>query len=572
MNYFPDEVLEHVFDFIASHRDRNSVSLVCKSWYRIEKFSRTKVFIGNCYAISPERLIARFPGIKSLTLKGKPHFADFNLVPHDWGGFVYPWIEALARCRVGLEELRLKRMVVSDESLELLSRSFPNFKALVLVSCEGFTTDGLAAVAANCRFLRELDLQENEIEDHRGQWLNCFSDSCTSLVSLNFACLKGEINLAALERLVARSPNLKSLRVNRAVPLETLQRLLMRAPQLADLGVGSYVHDPTSDAYRKLKDTMQNCTSIRSLSGFLEVAPRCLSTIYTICPNLTSMNLSYAPGISGAELIKLIQHCRKLQRIWILDCIGDKGLAIVASTCKELQELRVFPSDPYGVGNAAVTEEGLVAISAGCPKLHSLLYFCQQMTNAALITVANNCPNFTCFRLCILDPMKPDPVTSQPLDEGYGAIVQSCKRITRLSLSGLLTDQVFHYIGMYAKQVEMLSIAFAGDSDKSMLYVLNGCKKLRKLEIMNCPFGNVALLEDMGKYETMRSLWMSSCEITLGGCKTLAKKMPRLNVEIINENNQIEFNPEDRQKVEKMYLYRSLVGPRNDAPEFVWTL
>lgn len=244
----------------------------------------------------------------------------------------------------------------------------------------------------------------------------------------------------------------------------------------------------------------------------------------------------------------------------------------MASTCKELQELRVFLSDPYGVGNAVVTEEGLVAISAGCPKLHSLLYFCQQMTNAALITVAKNNSNFTRFRLCIVDPRKPDPVTMQPLDEGFGAIVQSCKRLRRLSLSGLLTDQVFLYIGMYAEQLEMLSIAFAGDSDKGMLYVLNGCKKLRKLEIRDSPFGNMALLMDVGKYETMRSLWMSSCEVTLGGCKTLAKKMPMLNVEIINEDDQMEFGLEDRQKIGKMYLYRTLVGPRKDAPEFVWIL
>jgi hypothetical protein len=151
MNYFPDEVLEHVFDFVTSHRDRNAVSMVCKLWYRVERFSRERVFIGNCYAISPERVIMRFPGLKSLTLKGKPHFADFNLVPPDWGGYVQPWIEAFAKSRIGLEELRLKRMLVSDESLELLSRSFANFKSLVLVSCEGFTTDGLAAIAANCR-------------------------------------------------------------------------------------------------------------------------------------------------------------------------------------------------------------------------------------------------------------------------------------------------------------------------------------------------------------------------------------------------------------------------------------
>ncbi|XP_043724142.1 protein AUXIN SIGNALING F-BOX 2-like [Telopea speciosissima] len=572
MTYFPEEVVEHVFDFLTSHRDRNAVSLVCKSWYRVERWSRQRVFIGNCYTISPERVIARFPRIKALTLKGKPHFADFNLVPHDWGGFVHPWIEAMAKSYPGLEELRLKRMVVSDESLELLSRSFPNFKSLVLVSCEGFTTDGLAAIAANCRVLRELDLQEIEVEDRKGQWLSCFPDSCTSLVSLNFSCLKGEVNLGALERLVARSPNLKSLKLNRTVPFRTLYTILLQAPQLVDLGTGSYVHEPYAEHYVNLMNAVLNCKSIRSLSGFLEVAPRCLPAIYPICLNLTSLNLSFAPGIKGSVLINLIHQCRKLQRLWILDCIGDKGLKVVASTCKELQELRVFPFDPYGGGNEAVTEEGLVAISMGCPKLQSLLYFCLQMTNAALITVAKNCPNFTRFRLCILDPKKPDHSTLEPLDEGFGAIVQSCKGLRRLSLSGLLTDQVFLYIGMYAERLEMLSIAFAGDSDKGMLYVLNGCKNLKKLEIRDSPFGDVALLTDVGKYETMRSLWMSSCDVTLGGCKILGKKMPRLNVEIINEHNQLEHSLNESQKVEKMYVYRTLDGPRMDAPDFVWTL
>ncbi|KAF2301819.1 hypothetical protein GH714_029550 [Hevea brasiliensis] len=515
MNYFPDEVLEHVFDFVTSSRDRNALSQVCKSWYRIESSSRQKVFIGNCYAISPERVIERFPALKSIALKGKPHFADFNLVPHEWGGFVYPWIEAFARNRVGLEELRLKRMVVSDDSLELLSRSFANFKSLVLVSCEGFTTDGLAAIAANCRCLRELDLQENEVEDHRGHWLSCFHDSHTSLVSLNFACLKGDINLGVLERLVARSPNLRSLRLNRAVPLDTLQKILMQSPNLVDLGVGSYVHDPDSETYDKLVTAIEKCKSVRSLSGFLDVAPHCLPAFHSICPNLTSLNLSYAPGIQGGELTKLIRCCRKLQRLWILDCIGDKGLEVVASTSDDK-----------------------------CSPHNS----------------AKNCPNFIRFRLCILDPTKPDAVTQQPLDEGFGAIVHSCRGLRRLSLTGLLTDQVFLYIGMYAEQLEMLSIAFAGDSDKGMQYVLNGCKRLRKLEIRDSPFGNGALLMDVGKYEAMRSLWMSSCEVTLGGCKTLAKKMPRLNVEIMNENEQTDFIFDDAQKVDKMYLYRTLAG------------
>lgn len=255
-----------------------------------------------------------------------------------------------------------------------------------------------------------------------------------------------------------------------------------------------------------------------------------------------------------------------------MDYIGDTGLGVVASTCKDLQELRVFPSVIRQIGPSGVSEKGLVAISTGCRKLHSLLYFCQRMTNAALITVAKNCPNFIRFRLCILDPRKPDPDTMQPLDEGFGAIVQSCRQLRRLSLSGQLTDQVFLYIGVYAEQLEMLSIAFAGESDKGMLYVLNGCKKLRKLEIRDSPFGDAALLTEVGKYEAMRSLWMSSCDVTIGACKALAEEMPRLNVEIFNETEKVDCSVDDRQKVQKMYLYRTLVGRRKDAPEFVWTL
>lgn len=148
---FPEEVLEHVFSFIHMDKDRNSVSLVCKSWYEIERWCRRKVFIGNCYAVRPATVIRRFPKLRSVELKGKPHFADFNLVPEGWGGYVYPWIEAMSSSYTWLEEIRLKRMVVTDECLELIAKSFKSFKVLVLSSCDGFSTDGLAAIAATCR-------------------------------------------------------------------------------------------------------------------------------------------------------------------------------------------------------------------------------------------------------------------------------------------------------------------------------------------------------------------------------------------------------------------------------------
>ncbi|CAH1447469.1 unnamed protein product [Lactuca virosa] len=568
---FPEEVLEHVFSFLSSEKDRNAVSLVCKSWYEMERWCRRRIFVGNCYAVNPKIMIRRFPEVKSVELKGKPHFADFNLVPEGWGGYAHPWIVEIARGYPWLEEIRLKRMVVTDESLELISKSFKNFKVLVLSSCEGFSTDGLAAIAANCRNLRVLELRECEVEDVSGHWLSHFPDSFTSLESLNMACLGCEVSFSALERLVARSPNLKTLRLNRTVPLEKLSTLLQLAPQLVEFGTGSYSADIRSDLYSSLLEAFSHCKNLKGLSGFWDVVPAYLPAFYSVCPGLTFLNLSYA-ATQSPDLTKIVSQCHNLQRLWVLDYIEDTGLNALAISCKDLQELRVFPSDPFVAdANVLLTEEGLVSVSEGCPKLQSVLYFCRQFSNAALTTIAKNRPNLTTFRLCILEPRAPDYLTFEPLDSGFGSIVQHCKNLRRLSLSGLLTDRVFEHIGTHAKKLDMLSIAFAGDSDLGLHHVLSGCESLRKLEIRDCPFGDKALLANASKLETMRSLWMSSCGVSFGACKVLGQKMPGLNVEVIDERENLDSIPQNS-PVEKLYIYRTVAGERFDMPDFVRTM
>ncbi|EPS65956.1 hypothetical protein M569_08818, partial [Genlisea aurea] len=568
---FPEEVLEHVFSFLSSEKDRNSVSLVCKSWYEIERWCRRRVFIGNCYALSPEILIRRFPEVRALEMKGKPHFADFNLVPEGWGAYVHPWIVAMAEAYPLLEEIKLKRMVITDESLDLISRAFRNFKVLVLVSCEGFTTEGLAYIAANCRNLRELDLRESDVEDLSGHWLNRFPDCYTSLVSLNISCLVSEVSFSALERLVARSSNLKSLRLNRSVPLDKLPNLLRRAPQLVELGVGGYTSEIRVDVFSNLADSFSSCKNLRSLSGFWDAVPAYLPAVYYVCHGITSLNLSYAT-IQGPDLIRLVTKCPNLQRLWVLDYIEDTGLEALSSSCKDLQELRVFPSDPFGAEpNVSLTEQGLVSVSQGCAKLQSVLYFCRQMSNAALAAIARNRPNMIRFRLCIIEPQAPDYLTLEPLDAGFGAIVESCRELRRLSLSGLLTDRCFGSIGAHAKKLEMLSIAFAGNSDLGLHHVLSGCRSLRKLEIRDCPFGDKALLANAAKLETMRSLWMSNCPVSYEACKILGQKLPRLNVEVIDERGPPESRPENC-PVEKLYIYRTVSGRRSDLPSYVFKM
>ncbi|CAN6358551.1 unnamed protein product [Urochloa humidicola] len=455
----------------------------------------------------------------------------------------------------------------------MISASFRNFQVLRLVSCEGFSTAGLAAIAAGCRNLRKIDLQENEIEECSIHWLRLFPESFTSLVTLNFSCLEGEgdVNVAVLERLVTRCRSLKTLKLNNSMPLDKLASLLRKAPQIVELGIGRFSAEYHLDLFSKLQAALAGCKSLRKFSGAWDAVPEYLPAFYCVCEGLTSLNLSYAT-VRGPELIKFISRCKNLQLLWVMDLIEDHGLAVVASSCNKLQELRVFPSSPFdGAEHVSLTERGLVDVSASCSMLESVLYFCRRMTNEALVTIAKNRPNFTCFRLCIIEPHTPDYITHQPLDAGFSAIVESCKGLKRLSVSGLLTDRVFKSIGAYADRVEMLSVAFAGNSDLGLHYILSGCKSLKKLEIRDCPFGDKPLLANAAKLETVRSLWMSSCSVTLGACRQLARKMPRLSVEVMNDPRRAcpLDSLTDESPVETLYVYRTIAGPRSDTPAWV---
>ncbi|KAG5598898.1 hypothetical protein H5410_030268 [Solanum commersonii] len=206
-------------------------------------------------------------------------------------------------------------------------------------------------------------------------------------------------------------------------------------------------------------------------------------------------------------------------------------IEVLRRSRKELQELRVFPSDPFSRGpNVSLREQGLVAVSVGCHKLKSVLYFCCQMTNDALVTIARNRPNMIQFRLCIFEPQTPDYLTLEPLDADLGGHYR-----------------VFECIGFHAKKLEVISLAFVGDSNLGLHYVLFGWESLRKLEIGDCPFVN---------FDT---------------CKLLAQKLPGLNVEVIDERGHPDMRPESC-PVEKLYTYKTVSRRRFDTRGFVWII
>ncbi|CAD6209922.1 unnamed protein product [Miscanthus lutarioriparius] len=572
-----DNVLETVLQFLDAPRDRRAASLVCRSWHRAESATRESVAVRNLLAASAARTARRFPNARSLLLKGRPRFADFNLLPHGWDASAFrPWAAAVAAGAFpALASLYLKRIPVTDADLDLLSRSLPaSFRDLTLHLCDGFTSRGLASIASHCRGLRVLDVVEcdmAEVQQEAVDWVAAFPPEPTNLESLSFECYEPPVAFAALEALVARSSRLSRLGVNLHVSLGQLRRLMALAPSLSHLGTGSFRPAEGGEEGTGFGEVVNAFVSagrartLVSLSGFRALAQEYLPTIAVVCAHLKSLDLSYTE-VTPNQILMFIGQCYNLETLWVLDSVRDEGLESVGISCKKLQSLRVLPLNAREDADELVSEVGLTAISRGCPALRSILYFCQTMTNAAVVAMSRNCLELKVFRLCIMGRHQPDHATGEPMDEGFGAIVQNCSKLTRLSTSGQLTDRAFEYIGRYGKSLRTLSVAFAGNSDVALQYILQGCSKLEKLEIRDCPFGDAGLLSGMHHFYNMRFVWMSGCNLTLQGCKEVAQGLPRMVVELIN--GQPDEN-ERNESVDILYMYRSLDGPREDVPPFV---
>ncbi|GAB2223602.1 hypothetical protein Droror1_Dr00017743 [Drosera rotundifolia] len=120
-------------------------------------------------------------------------------------------------------------LLSANNSSELL-RSLQPFPSVInsdlLRSMLAVLLDVRFRVLGSLRRLRVLDLIEDELnkEDDNEvvDWISCFLEIGTCLVSLSFECVEQLVKFNVLERLVLRSVNLKKLRLNTHVSIKEL--------------------------------------------------------------------------------------------------------------------------------------------------------------------------------------------------------------------------------------------------------------------------------------------------------------------------------------------------------------
>ncbi|KAB1217778.1 Coronatine-insensitive protein 1 [Morella rubra] len=565
-----DVVLGCVMPYILDPKDRDAASLVCRRWYELDALTRKHVTIALCYTTSPDRLRRRFRHLESLKLKGKPRAAMFNLIPEDWGGYVTPWVTEIAESFNCLRSLHFRRMIVRDSDLELLARSRGRvLQALKLDKCSGFSTDGLLHIGRSCRNLKTLFLEESSIVENDGEWLHELALYNTVLETLNFYMTDlVKVSFEDLELIARNCRSLNSVKVGDCEILDLLQ-FFSAAAALEEFCGGSFNEQP--DKYSSVTLPAKLCRL-----GLTYLGENEMPIVFPFAPLLKKLDLLYAL-LDTEDHCTLIQRCPNLEVLETRNVVGDRGLEVLARSCKRLKRLRIERGadeqemeDEEGV----VSQRGLIALAQGCLELQYLAVYVSDITNASLECIGSCSKNLCDFRLVLLD--REERITDLPLDNGVRALLRGCEKIRRFALylrPGGLTDVGLSYVGQYSQNIRWMLLGYVGESDTGLLDFSRGCPSLQKLEMRGCCFSERALAAAVMQMTSLRYLWVQGYRASATGRDLLAMARPFWNIEIIPPRRVVVTDQVGEAVVVEhpahILAYYSLAGPRTDCPDTV---
>ncbi|KAL6907589.1 hypothetical protein ACP4OV_002628 [Aristida adscensionis] len=564
----PDTALGLVMGYVEDPWDRDAISLVCRQWCRLDAFSRKHVTVAMAYSTTPDRLFRRFPCLESLKLKAKPRAAMFNLISDDWGGSATPWIRQVSASFKLLKALHLRRMKVSDDDVTVLVRAKAHMLvALKLDRCSGFSTTSLSLVARTCRKLETLFLEESSIaEKDNDEWIRELATNNSVLETLNFFLTDLVASPAHLTLLVRNCQRLKTLKISECL-MPDLISLFRTARSLQEFAGGSF-DDQGQPVESRAYENFYFPPSLHRLS-LLYMGTNEMQILYPYAAALKKLDLQFT-FLSTEDHCQIVQRCPNLEILEVRDVIGDRGLEVVARTCKKLQRLRVERGDDDQGAledeQGRISQVGVMAIAQGCPELKYWAIHVSDITNAALEAIGTFSRNLNDFRLVLLD--REAHITERPLDNGVRGLLRGCTKLQRFAFyvrPGVLSDVGLGYIGEFSKNIRYMLLGNVGESDNGLVQFSTGCQSLQKLELRGCFFSERALAIAALQLKSLRYLWVQGYKASPASTDLMAMVRPFWNIEFIAPS-QDEPCPEGRAQI---LAYYSLAGRRTDCPPSV---
>lgn len=251
-------------------------------------------------------------------------------------------------------------------------------------------------------------------------------------------------------------------------------------------------------------------------------------------PDLTECYFNYCTSITDEGLKAFTESCRKVQKAGLSHFkLGEwmKTEEGVIHFLDQYPGLLAFEF-PFSAPNSLVTKA-----STKCPNLQSVKFQFAQITSEGLKSFLDNHPNITELDLY---------GSTASTDESVAYIMQNCKKLTKLRLSGNgITDKALREMAAHGSNLKVVKLTECQEITNSALKELfKNCPKLVKLSIQECSsiFHDRAALkkqEDKGVSNEVVETLAANCPdleevyiepsgIAKGGLIALAQKCPNL--------------------------------------------
>ena len=186
-----------------------------------------------------------------------------------------------------------------------------------------------------------------------------------------------------------------------------------------------------------------------------------------------SLSLAHLPFISDRVLTAMAERLRNLVILSLNGCVEVKDASVVALSrqCRQLQSLSLF--------SLGITDRAVQSVSQNCPNLISLsISGCTLVTDAGAKTIAS-------LRKLQSLYLNGSAIT----DDSIVQIAQVCRLIRALSLNDCrrLSDRAAVALASHCTSIQSLSMNSCGVSSVGVKCLADRCADLRELSIKDCP-------------------------------------------------------------------------------------
>lgn len=195
------------------------------------------------------------------------------------------------------------------------------------------------------------------------------------------------------------------------------------------------------------------------------------------CPKLKALYLNLNALNCNVWVPVLVAHCRSMETIQLWDCGKISGAAFeLLAGYHNLRELDMTCSE-------TVTDTSVSRLAKGCPLLESIKLRPVDLTDKAVISLAENCPRLTHFALFMWIPQRlPVAIT----DVAVEVLVRSCPKLVHVEFWSCtqLTDNSLFALANHCPEVKRVHFSdCARITDVGVEELARRCTALAKLDL-----------------------------------------------------------------------------------------